>query len=87
MNIWEKLNYSKNSMLCEFKKYYEKLFNININIIMFNDEIVYMEDDYEYEKNLTKNINNILINSNNKINVLLSSTNNIELPEILIDII
>lgn len=87
INIWKKLNYTKNSMLAEFKKYYEEMFNININIIMFNDEIIYMENDYEYEKNLTKYINNILINSNNKINVLLSSTNNIELPEILIDII
>jgi len=80
INIWEKLIYNENNLLLDFKNYYENKFKTTINIILFNFEIVYILDNDE--ENLNKNIKEIM-NVNN-ILVSLNSTDNIELPQIII---
>jgi molybdopterin/thiamine biosynthesis adenylyltransferase len=77
-NIWNKIVYNKNTTLNEFKLYYEKLFDTIINIILFDNEPVYVLD--LDEDNLNTNINEII--NNNNILVSINSIDNIELPNI-----
>ena len=81
-NIWNKLNYTKNSLLSEFKKYYENIFNININIILFDDIPIYIQD--LDENFLNKKINEINNNKIIKVNIYSDDT---DLSIILIKII
>ena len=81
-NIWEKITYNENSSLQEFKNYYEKLFKIIIAVILFDDDIVYCIDIDE--GNLNKNIYELSDGLNNTINVSINSTDNIDLPNIII---
>jgi hypothetical protein len=80
INVWKKLIFNENNTIINFKKYYENLFDTIIDIIMFDDDIIYiMNDD---EANLYKYINEI--SDKNKINVSFNSINNIDLPNIII---
>ena len=83
-NKWYKLSYIKDTLLSEFKSYYEIMFNIEINVIIFDGNPIYVED--VDESNLNKKISEItdskiidaIINSKN-----ILSNNNI-LPMISI---
>ena len=83
INMWEKLIYTNNSSLLEFKNYYEDKFKTIINIIMFNNEIIYITDIDE--ENLNKNIKYEIVNNIEKqIIVSMNSIDNLELPNIII---
>ena len=81
--MWEKLIYTNNSSLLEFKNYYEDKFKTIINIIMFNNEIIYITDIDE--ENLNKNIKYEIINNiEEQITVSMNSIDYLELPNIII---
>ena len=80
INSWTKFIYNKNTILKELKEYYEKLFNINIIIITYNNIMLY--SDFMTNK-LNKLIGD-LVNNNDKINIMLDK--NIYFPDIIIKI-
>jgi ubiquitin-activating enzyme E1 len=43
VNSWTKFEYTKNSTLGEFKEYYDKMFNVSINMIVIGTAMVYAE--------------------------------------------
>jgi len=80
INSWYKFIYDKNTTLKEFKEYYEKLFNINIMIITYNNTILYSD----FITNKLNRLISDLVNYNDKINIMLEE--DIDFPDIIIKI-
>jgi ubiquitin-activating enzyme E1 len=58
VNSWTKFEYTKNSTLGEFKEYYDKMFNVSINMIVIGTAMVYAE--FLGNNNLDKKLSEII---------------------------
>jgi ubiquitin-activating enzyme E1 len=61
VNSWTKFEYTKDSTLGEFKKYYEKMFNVSINMIVIGTAMVYAE--FLGGNNLDKKLSDVIFNT------------------------
>jgi hypothetical protein len=87
INSWQQFEYNNNSTLNEFKKYYENLFQISIDMIVYETIIIYADFITTNEEKLLSDIlekNNIDISQ--KIQFTLLSNAVEELPNIIINI-
>jgi ubiquitin-activating enzyme E1 len=58
VNSWTKFEYTKDSTLGEFKKFYDKMFNVSINMIVIGTAMVYAE--FLGETNLDKKLSEVI---------------------------
>ena len=77
MNLWDKLEYKQDTTLNEFKNYYEKKFNITINMIADDKKLIY--SDFMSSENLNMKLSE-LITTNTLLYI--SSDNDIIIPDI-----
>jgi molybdopterin/thiamine biosynthesis adenylyltransferase len=87
INSWQQFEYNNNSTLNKFKKYYENLFQISIDMIVYETTIIYADFITTNEEKLLNDIlekNNIDISQ--KIQFTLLSNAVEELPNIIINI-
>jgi ubiquitin-activating enzyme E1 len=89
INSWTKFEYIHNSTLCEFKKYYEELFKINISMIVVGNSMIYA--DFLDDESLNKSLNDIIISL--EINIksmvvfnIMTDIENIEIPAITVNL-
>lgn len=87
INSWTQFTYSNNSTLGEFKEYYDKLFQTNINMIVFNSAMVYA--DFLGEEALNESLLDIITRmeiSDDSIIASLLNEESVELPNIILHI-
>ncbi len=60
VNSWTKFEYNKDSTLQEFKEYYEKVFNVSINMIVIGTAMAYAE--FLGGNNLDKKLSEVIYN-------------------------
>lgn len=80
-NIWQSYIYNNNTTLLEFKNYYENLFKLDINIILFDTVPIYINE--LEESNLQLMISDLLLGKL-QIDVNIYSDSSYELPNITI---
>ncbi len=87
INGWTKFNYNKNSTLNEFIKYYENIFKITIEMVLYKTTIIYANF---IEENINKQLSDIFNNMDldiytNEVSLIIM-TDGDELPEININL-
>jgi hypothetical protein len=75
-NEWTKLSYNFNTTICEFKKYYETMFDVTIVMIANGGAIIYADF---MEDNLNKTLDELNLN---KTLLTLMPDNDVIIPEI-----
>ena len=65
INSWTKFEYTKDSTLGEFKEYYEKMFNVSINMVVIGTAMIYAE--FLGGKNLDKKLSTVIYNTLNSV--------------------
>ncbi len=81
VNQWTKFNYTKNSSLAEFKKYFEDIFKISITMIVYGTTMIYA--DFLGDDNLDKQLSELMTNEDNVLNILCDDDSK-ELPSITV---
>ena len=87
INSWTQFIYSNNSTLGEFKEYYDKLFQTNINMIVFNSAMIYA--DFLGEEALNESLLDIITRmelDNDSIIVSIFNEESVDLPNIILHI-
>ena len=93
INSWTKFEYTTNSTLDEFKKYYEQLFKINISMIVIGNNIIYA--DFLSDESLNKTLYDVIAdlnnNSSDKIQSMvtfniMSDMENVDIPAITVNL-
>jgi hypothetical protein len=87
LNGWTKFKYNKDTLLNEFIDYYKQLFNVDIEMILYNSSIIYAEfmiiNNYKKLSTIFHELD-IDINNNEVSLTLLSGDNELPLINVLI---
>ena len=86
INSWTQFKYSVKSTLKEFKEYYDKLFETDINMIVFDSAMVYADflGEEALEKPLIDIITDLELNKKSTIIASIFNENENELPNIIL---
>ena len=89
VNSWTKFEYKTDSTLDEFKKYYEKIFNTVITMIVIETSMIYADflDSDILNKKLSIIISEHFSNTQNNVSFNLLSNDNIDIPVITVNLI
>lgn len=84
LNSWTKFEYTRDSTLDEFKKYYEKIFQTTITTIVLGTGIIYMEDfeTSNLDKKLSHIVRDFLDEIPSVVSITMSSNDLVEIPSI-----